>query len=522
MKKSKLGLLIAIQWKALWYNRRNKHGSSYTALTILASAVAVAAVFGYNMTFAQALKEMEMLPYLLGLMMTASSMVTLLTSIYKANGALFAFGDYDMLMSWPIAQRTIVLSRVWALYLYNASLNALILIPAGIAYAIMAAPGFGFYPIYIICMMLTPVVPMIVGGLLSALIGWFTAGSRKKDALNIVFQILFFLIIIIAFYLAPERNMSEGIAAIAASVTGTYPLAAWFMRAASEADPASVCIFIGVSLVVAAAFTLLFARVFKRVNTVMAERKTGTKHRRERTVRAYGVRHALYSMELRRLVSIPVYVVNTLFGMVLLLAATVAACVFAPNILAQLKTAFIDAADVVYRMIPLVLSLFVALSCTTSSAVSIEGKQLWIVKHLPVRAKEWFQGKVLVNLTFTVPMVLVCALALSIVVQMPAEQCVWMFVTPVCYAVFSAVSGLAINLALPQFGWSTPASVVKQSMSALCGLLVGMFTSIVPLIVLFVTGAAWIVPVVTVLILLIAICVWASICKKGDKRMLTL
>ncbi len=522
MKKSKLGLLLALQWKALWYSRRKKNGGSYTALIVLGGAVVIAAVFGYNMMFAQALKQIGMLPYLLGLMVTASSLVTLLTSIYKANGALFAFGDYDTLMSWPVTQRTIVLSRVWALYLYNASFNALILAPAGIVYAIMAAPAFWFYPIYIVCMMLTPVVPMILGGFISALIGWFTAGSRKKDALNIAFQILLFLVIIVAFYLVPGRNMGAGIAAIAAGVSGVYPLAMWFMRAVSEIDPASICLFVGVSAAVMAVFTLFFARVFKRVNTAMAARKEAKHYHRAKTTRARGVQNALYRMELRRLFSIPVYIVNTLFGMILLLVATVAASIFAPNILEMLRTEHADLLDFVYRLMPLVLALFVALSCTTSSAVSIEGKQRWIVKHLPVRAKEWLQGKVLVNLTCTVPIVLLCALILCIVMRMSAEQCVWMFVTPVCYAFFSALCGLAINLALPQFNWSTPASVVKQSVSALCGLLLGMFASIVPLVVTFLTGAVWIVPAASALVLLIAVCVWVRICKKGDKCMLAL
>jgi ABC-2 type transport system permease protein len=40
-------------------------------------------------------------------------------SIFETKGVLFGFGDYDVVMIWPVSVRAVAASRVFSMYAYN-------------------------------------------------------------------------------------------------------------------------------------------------------------------------------------------------------------------------------------------------------------------------------------------------------------------------------------------------------------------------------------------------------------------
>jgi ABC-2 type transport system permease protein len=44
-------------------------------------------------------------------------------------------------------------------------------------------------------------------------------------------------------------------------------------------------------------------------------------------------------------------------------------------------------------LVPFVFGWMASMGSTTASAISMEGKSLWIIKSLPVSAKDWFAAK---------------------------------------------------------------------------------------------------------------------------------
>ena len=60
-----------------------------------------------------------------------------------------------------------------------------------------------------------------------------------------------------------------------------------------------------------------------------------------------------------------------------------------------------------------------------------------------------------------------------------------MYLVPAAYAVYTALMGLAVNLAYPNFTWSTEVTAIKQSAAVILAMIFGMLSVAVPLIVLF-------------------------------------
>ena len=69
--------------------------------------------FMYDYLLAMSLTQVQIsLRILPAMMMALCGMITLFTTIYKANGILFSFRDYDLQMSLPVKSSTIVASRI--------------------------------------------------------------------------------------------------------------------------------------------------------------------------------------------------------------------------------------------------------------------------------------------------------------------------------------------------------------------------------------------------------------------------
>jgi len=111
--------------------KKNNKIAVIVALSICAvvlSGYCTALAFGYTY-----LGLSELIP---GIALVVSSLFTLFFTTFKANGELFHYKDYDMLMSLPFPVRTVINSRFLNMYLWNTFITVLIMLPMGIVYAI--------------------------------------------------------------------------------------------------------------------------------------------------------------------------------------------------------------------------------------------------------------------------------------------------------------------------------------------------------------------------------------------------
>ena len=58
-----------------------------------------------------------------------------------------------------------------------------------------------------------------------------------------------------------------------------------------------------------------------------------------------------------------------------------------------------------HDFVPIFITFCIATSCTTMASISMEGKNIWIVKSIPVSVITVFASKILVNLTILSPVI---------------------------------------------------------------------------------------------------------------------
>ena len=207
-----------------------------------------------------------------------------------------------------------------------------------------------------------------------------------------------------------------------------------------------------------------FAGRYKKIVTSMGARKARSDYKLER-LSASGHRAALLKKELKRFFGTPAYFINAGFGLILLLASGVACLVFRGQV-----REFLALTQGLLPVVPiLALSMAFLLSTTeiTASSISLEGRQLWILKEAPVSCGEIFLVKAGAQMLVTLPCLLVGVICAAVAVGVDVGSTVLLLVLGLLFSGVMAQGGLLANLFLPKLDAPNDTVVVKQSASVL-------------------------------------------------------
>ena len=127
----------------------------------------------------------------------------------------------------------------------------------------------------------------------------------------------------------------------------------------------------------------------------------------------------------------------------------------------------------IQKALPLFLAATASMMTPTACSISMEGRQWWIAKTIPVRSKDIFDSKILVALTVALPGYLVAVVFSLLAVKPSLPGALWIVIIPAAYTLFIAVVGISVNLAMPIFNWENEVRVVKQSASVMFTMLFG-------------------------------------------------
>ncbi|AZS17996.1 hypothetical protein [Paenibacillus lutimineralis] len=456
------------------------------SIGILIGVVMIAGYsFVYSYLMAQTFEQIGRMDLLLAIMMAATSILGFFTTIYKASGVLYSYKDYDLVMSLPIRTSYVVASRVLQLYVLNLFFMLILMLPAGAVYAIKVNPEVVFYLSFLITLLFIPLLPIIAAALIGALISWVSSRFRASRVITIVLTMAVTIGIMAGLFSLKgnEQMLTDMSTQLADMIFKLYPLAAMYVDAVCSYQIGPLLLFMAISLLAFILFSIVLGTRYKAIHTGLTTSHTSSKYVM-RSLKASSPFRALYVKELRRYFSSSLYVLNTSIIMIFLLVTSIALLFIGSEKLGQLIE-IPQMSDYLGRMAPLVVSLFVTLSCTSASSISLEGNHLWILKSSPVSKKDILLSKVAVNLTVTIPISVVSCLMLMISLRMGWMESLLLLVIPVIYACYSAMLGIIVNLKFPKLDWTSEVTAIKQSASVLVSMLLGFISVVIPVAILF-------------------------------------
>ncbi len=438
-------------------------------------------------------------------LVTITSIFILVFSLLKAGSILFEIHTYDLLISMPISPRVIVASRFLSIYVGNAVLSLLAIIPGMIIYGMDQKPGISFYVMMSFGVFLLPLIPITIATAIGAIVIGVGSRMRHKN-LAIIFFSFALTAGAIAFSIISGQsaegmtqndlaNLSNHIADIIYQI---YPPAKLFSLGVTEQNYGAYMGFAGISI----GIFLLFVEIVQRLYVTIcnAIHATNTKNNYVmQELKSNSIRMAFYKKEIKRYISSGVYVMNTAIGYLMLIAMSVAICFVGVEEVEKVM----EIPHVLTNYLPFALAAMCCVNSTTGCSISIEGKQWWIPKTMPVPTKVILDSKIMVNLTVALPAIFISEIFVLFSVKGDLLTSLYLIGIPLVYSFFTSVLGITINLHMPMFQWESETTVVKQSGASFLVLLMNIVALVIPVVFLVITKNLNLVYSMTILIMTI-------------------
>ena len=433
-----------------------------------------------------------------------SSAITLFFTMFRAGSELFASKDFDLLMSFPVKTRTIVAAKCAVLCVENTLWTFLLMCPMGLVYLVSVDIPPAGHVLWWLGMLFVPLLPTVIAALFGSAILAISSRFRYSQAIGIVLSISVLLLFLIGsmqltrletesdilrigdFALdfsrrqiaVPEMPDLSGLSDLLyGHLSRIYMPADFFSTAVTRADPLSFLGFALLSLIPYALFAQVLSLRYKQIHTALLGRVRRAKYRTRRYA-LRGVRFSLYKKEIKRLFSSGSYVTNMGFGAVLCLVFSVALCIGGPEQILSRMNVPVSMSSV-SPLIPYMLSAMLTMSCTACVSISMEGKNIWLVKSLPLSPAEIYGSKIWVNLTVTLPVSVISSGLFLLRLRPDPAEGILLFLLPVAFSIFSAVLGIVINIRFCRYDWEDEVHLVKQSVPSFLGLFSSMLLSAV-------------------------------------------
>lgn len=495
--QNKLWTILKIQFlnqsglnQLRYENNKKKRGQSVTVLIGITLLGIILVGFSSLIGFGYGIMGMaEVIP---GFALTMVSLVTLIFSFLKTSGYLFAFQDYDMLMSLPLSVKTIVTGKFLYMYLNNLLFSLAVMLPMGSAYLIYSfslsfAGKAAACLMWIVAAVLAPLLPMTVAAVFGTIATAIGSKSRFKVLVQVVFMMIFVcgLIALNIFLNTMEigdngefiHRIEDITQIVQQQVHRFYPISVLFDTAVNKQGILEFLGFVVLSLGVYYLFAVLVAKKYHTINTaLMSKGKKTVYHMKEQKARS--VIASMVYKEWKRMLSSAPYLLNIGVGMLLSVVASVVCLTVGRSMLMENEKVFKIILECRYSA-PFMVAIFLTMSCTTSVSLSLEGKNLWILLSLPVSWKTILKSKMAFNMVFLLPAAFICTVCFGITLQLDALSFLLFFAALVSVISFSTVIGMFFNVCFQKYQWENEVEVVKQGMSVSLGILVNMFLQMI-------------------------------------------
>ena len=354
------------------------------------------------------------------------------------------------------------------------------MLPGGIVWVLNGSLNALQIMLFFLSIIFVPLIPMCIAACMGIVIVVASSFFKRKNLIALIFSFAMLGIIgYVAVSAMKSGNENSAGIILAKQITGLYPLSKLFMQNNNVPAYIGVGLFIILSTVVFYIFVKIVSLKYGLLNSLA---KTTSRYSDNKSSYSRkSVFFALYKKEMGRFLSSYMAVLNAGLGVILL-------CVFSVfllfNSLQKIEeySGIENINEYLSNLAPIFIASMLTLSCPAASAISLEGKNIWILQSSSVEVKTILNSKIAVNLTLHLIGYLISILVFVLKLDMNPVQVINLIIVPVCYSLFITVIGVSLNKKYPNYEWESEMMVVKQSMPVIVSGLIGIIVLITPIL----------------------------------------
>ena len=408
----------------------------------------------------------------------------IVSSIYFSN-------DVNILLSLPVKPSNIYLSKILNLTLSSLVLSGFIILPSGIKFGLVTGKGFIYYVILIIGWILTNLTTITI---LSFIIVIAMRFINKLPNVKTIFQTIG-MIFLVVFSIGIQilvRTIDFSSGNIAKMLTDlkylldkmmlALPYVRPYMYALTENSAVKSLGWLLVLILISAAIVLGVTKFGYNLmiqgildNKVISNKKKRVKNK---SVQSSSPVMAIAKKDVVEILKTPVYIYNVLSMGILLPVIAILPMITSGDInltdlfdanklIVMLGLTGFDLI-VLWMLAGLLINIVLGAGGPTSmSALSREGKSMWLFKVLPVKYSDLHDGKVIASMFLQLLAALPTTILLFIVLR-PNLIGALSYILGALSAIFLlSTFSMALGIENVKLDWDNPQQIIKNTFSAL-------------------------------------------------------
>ena len=488
--------------------------------------------FNSNMIF-EKMSPLHLQAFVLSIFVFLISFMTIIEGIYKTGPLIFNCKDDQLLLSLPIKRRTVLFVRLFKFYIFELIFNSIFIIPMMVAYIRWAETIDITYYITSIIMILTlPIFPIIISCIIGVITSSITSRFKYKNFVQIVISLIVLVgVMLLSFNM---NSVMDYLVKNASSLNDLiekiyYPSGA-YIKLITNFNIVDLIIYILINILVSVISILILSKFYFKINSRLKKvTTTKTVNVNDLVIKSRSKRIAIIKKELNTFFKTPVFIVNSGFALVLFILAVILISVKFDNVLPILtdkKSGLGLTKDFVYNNISVLILVLISITSfmtsITSSVISLEGKNISILKSLPIKVKTILMSKIYACLVITTPVLVIGNIVLFIRFNVGIIESILLLILSVLIPLVSHFIGILINLKYPKLDAENSTEVVKQSTSSFFSVLLGMILLITTVMIIFNIidkfNSLTILIFATIIYVIINLFLYLLLIKRGVKR----
>ncbi len=460
-------------------NQKRSKGSMIALFSLFAFLMLFlcAIFFGLAYSFAVTILNIGIDWFYFSLMGLMALLLGVFGSVFNTYATLYLAKDNDLLLSMPIPPSVILTTRISLVYGLSLLYSSLVWLPTVVCYFIFAKLTLLSVIFSVLLTFIIPLFITFITCVLGYLVAIIASKAKKKSLVTVIISLLFFAVYYIFCFKSSE--IFSSIIENAESVSNgfkTYGNIVYLLGTSASGNALSMLCFTAITVALFALCFLILSKTFiKTVTRSTGSKKSNTAKKVE--VKNKTVFQALLGREFKRFLSSATYLLNTGIGLFIMLAVAVIIAIKGNSINEFITLIQNEDPNLMglVAIFPLFLVGFIGgMNVISTPSVSLEGKNLWILRTMPVSGTQILKAKYYLHYIVTGAFSVVSCLIMNIVLKSSVTVIILELLICLNISSFTGLFGLVLGVKKPNFNWTNEAYPIKQSMNILVSMLINI------------------------------------------------
>ncbi|MBN2883763.1 MAG: hypothetical protein JXN10_09555 [Clostridia bacterium] len=429
---------------------------------------------------------------IMALGLLVASMVVFIFGIFYTIGSYYMAQDIPIYLQLPLKPWEISISRFAMVLLYEYLTMLIFFLPVVLGFGIAAEKGVFYYLLSVPVFLMVPILPLSLASMLVITIMSFSKKAINKDRFTMIASLLG-LGIGVGFNFGFQSLISRvdnangfqemvlsGKISMAENIARFFPGIPNATKALVENNVLHLIIFILVAAVAIILFMLVSKALYFRgvlgINQQVSRRKFD-----EKRIDGYDSKNPIrtyLNKELKLIFRTPIYFMNLVLIDILLplfMIIPMFISIGAEQINVIKDQLIASATPGIFIAVSFIVFMFIsAMNGITATSISREGKQIYMMKYLPISYTEQLNAKLLSGMVVSSAGMILLVVILTIFLEISIPIAMLMLLSGFNAVILTRLTGMYIDAANPKLKWDNEQKAVKQNMNLVFNMLIGM------------------------------------------------